>query len=67
MKIDSDVPVPTVATRSGKWRNLSDRMNAGDSVLLPKKQAYSFKSSLSNRGFKVVTRTEDKDLGLIRV
>ena len=36
MKIDSDVPVPTVATRSGKWRNLSDRMNAGDSVLLPK-------------------------------
>lgn len=37
IKIDSDVPVPAVATRSGKWLNLSRRMNVGDSVLLPKK------------------------------
>ena len=67
IKIDSDVPVPAVATRSGKWLTLSRRMNVGDSVLLPKKQAYSLKTSLSNNGFKVVTRTEDMDLGLIRV
>ena len=67
MKIDSDVPIPKENTRSGKWLNLSRRMSVGDSVLLPKKQAYSLKTSLSNNGFKVVTRTEDMDLGLIRV
>ena len=66
MKIDSDVPIPKEA-RSGKWLNLSRRMNTGDSVLLPKKQARCLKNSLSNSGFKVVTRTEDEDLGLIRV
>ena len=67
IKIDSDVPIPKENKRSGKWLNLSRRMNVGDSVLLPKKQAYSLKASLSNSGFKVVTRTEDTDLCLIRV
>jgi len=66
MQIDSGVPIPK-RTGRGKWQQLSDHMNPGDSVLLSTKEANTFRATLSNLGFKSVLRTEDKDQGLVRV
>jgi hypothetical protein len=66
MQIDSGVPIPK-RTGRGKWQQLSDQMNVGDSVLLSTKEANTFRATLSNLGFKTVLRTENKDEGLVRV
>ena len=65
MQIDSGVPIPK-RTGRGKWQQLSDQMNIGDSVLTTK-EAGTFRVALNTLGFKVVIRTEDKDAGLVRI
>ena len=66
MQIDSGVPIPK-RTGRGKWQQLSDQMNVGDSVLLTTKEANTFRATLTNLGFKCVIRTENKDEGLVRI
>ena len=66
MQIDSGVPIPKRNGR-GKWQQLSDQMNIGDSVLLTTKEANTFRATLNGLGFKCVIRTEDKDAGLVRI
>ena len=66
MQIDSGVPIPK-RTGRGKWQQLSDQMNVGDSVLLTTKEANTFRATLTNLGFKSVIRTENKDEGLVRI
>lgn len=56
-QIDSNIPI-TPKTRSGKWKDLLSKMKPGDSVLIPHFDAYSFRSSLSNLGFKAKIRKE---------
>ena len=66
MQIDSDIPIPR-RTGRGKWQQLSDQMNVGDSVLLTVKEANTFRAALNSLGFKCVIRTEDKEQGHVRV
>ena len=66
MQIDSGVPIPK-RTGRGKWQQLSDQMNIGDSVLLTTKEANTFRAALNTLGFRGVIRTEDKDAGLVRI
>lgn len=66
MQIDTGVPIPKRAGR-GKWQQISDQMNVGDSILLTVKEANTFRATLNNLGFKSVIRTENKDEGLVRI
>ena len=58
-KIESGIGIPATKQPQGKWRELSDKMKHGDSVMFDdRREAMSFANHLDwNRGCKAVRRT----------
>lgn len=60
IKIEKNVPTPTSRKR-GKWSLLLDKMNKGDSVVVPANRRMHIVLSAKYHGQSVVTRKVDND------
>ncbi len=60
IKIEKGVPVGTFA-RNGQWRELAEKMQDGDSIVIPSKSITAIRLYIDASGFKCVTRKVDAE------
>jgi hypothetical protein len=67
VEIRTNVPPPPLLSgpRGSKYRQLLDRMKAGESVVVPKRAGYGLKSAAKKADVKLIVRTlEDGQVGV---